>query len=62
MHKNTDNKMDSPFGNFKIVCKKCKSKNIDLENSLGYSKMSGAWGSLDLVCVDCGNRQEIYIP
>lgn len=57
-----NNNEESPFGNFEIVCKKCGSKNIDLENSLGFSELSGCWGSIDLMCMDCENRQEIYNP
>ncbi len=53
---------DSPFGAFEIKCKKCGSTNIDLENSIGHSETSGTWGSIDLVCVDCGYRVEIFCP
>jgi len=52
----TDN---TPFGNFEVICKNCGSKNIELDNSLGFSETSGAWGSIDLYCVDCGNRIEL---
>lgn len=50
----------TPFGEFQIICTKCGSKNIDLKNSLGYSETIGAWGSLDIICVDCGYYLEIY--
>jgi hypothetical protein len=51
---------ETPFGSFSVECSECGSKNIDLENSLGFSVESGSWGSIDLVCADCGNRFEIY--
>jgi len=60
MFKNVDNEYETPFGSFSVECSECGSKNIDLENSLGFSVESGSWGSIDLVCVDCGNRFEIY--
>ena len=47
------------FTDFNVTCKKCGSVNIEFEDSRGYSETSGGWGSLDLVCVDCGNRQEV---
>lgn len=52
----------TPFGDFDVICKKCGSKNIDLDNSLGFSYTSGEWGSLDLQCMDCNNNMEIYRP
>ena len=62
MFENVDNEYETPFGSFSVECSECGSKNIDLENSLGYSSTSGAWGSIYLVCVDCGNLFEIYAP
>lgn len=44
---------------FKVTCQKCQSDNINLDNTMGYSDMSGSWGSIDFVCLDCGNRTEI---
>jgi ribosomal protein S27E len=45
--------------NFTIICDKCGSKNVYVENSLGYSSTSGSWGSVDLMCNDCDNYTEI---
>ena len=44
---------------FTIICDKCGSKNVIVENSLGYSALSGCWGSVDLSCQDCPNVTEI---
>lgn len=52
---------DTPFGNFKVTCK-CGSTNVEIDNSLGYSETSGAWGSIDLCCLDCGERHELMSP
>jgi hypothetical protein len=45
---------------FIVTCKECNSINIEIENGIGYSNESGSWGSLDLICADCGNREEVY--
>lgn len=49
---------ETPFGSFKVTCE-CGSKNIELDNSLGYSPESGRWGSIDIHCLDCDKRAEI---
>lgn len=43
------------YPGFTVICK-CGSKNVYTEDSRGWSETSGGWGSLDLVCDDCGNR------
>jgi hypothetical protein len=47
------------FEKFTLICNVCNSKNIEKEDSRCYSETSGSWGSLDLVCLDCGNREVI---
>jgi hypothetical protein len=47
------------FENFKLACKLCGSENIEKVDSRGYSDISGDWGKLEIVCVDCNNREEI---
>jgi DNA-directed RNA polymerase subunit RPC12/RpoP len=42
-----------------VKCKECGSKNVYLENNLGFSDISGGWGSIDMICSDCGNKTEI---
>jgi predicted nucleic acid-binding Zn ribbon protein len=50
---------DEFWPTFTVTCDKCGSHDITLENSMGFSEMSGAWGSIDFVCNACGNRTEI---
>lgn len=45
---------------FTVFCDNCDSKDIYVENSLGYSPESGQWGSIDFVCANCGQRTVIY--
>ncbi len=54
--------MDKELGvyeKFTVTCDVCKGNNIELEDSRGYSETSGGWGSLDIICVDCGNAEKI---
>lgn len=44
---------------FSIVCRKCGSARVIVENSMGYSETSGSWGSVDLFCLDCGEMTGI---
>ena len=44
---------------FEIICKRCNSKNVYIENDMGFSEISGGWGSIDVVCNDCKNRTVI---
>jgi len=48
------------YPGFIVVCAKCGSKRVRLDNSLGWSPESGGWGSLDLICDDCNNTIAIY--
>lgn len=50
------------YPGFTVVCDKCGSQNVRLENSMGFSAESGAWGSLDLICDDCENTVSIVEP
>ncbi len=45
---------------FTVTCKDCGSNQIVINNSLGYSALSGQWGSIDLICNKCKNEGEIY--
>lgn len=47
---------------FIIRCIKCGSDQIVIDNTLGYSPESGAWGSIDLKCNKCSHQAEIYEP
>lgn len=44
---------------FKVTCRKCGSKSIEVEDSRGYSELSGSWGSYDFICVNCGERETV---
>lgn len=44
---------------FIVQCQHCNGFNIDLDNSMGHSAESGSWGSIDMVCNDCGTKTEI---
>ena len=44
---------------FEVKCLKCGSTDVLLDNSLGFSAVSGGWGSVDLVCQGCKARVEI---
>lgn len=41
---------------FTVQCRHCDDFNVYLDNSMGFSAMSGSWGSIDFVCLDCGTR------
>lgn len=40
---------------FEIKCEVCSSTDVYVENSLGWSELSGMWGSVELVCANCKN-------
>jgi DNA-directed RNA polymerase subunit RPC12/RpoP len=42
--------------NFDIICKKCNSRALDLDDSTRYY---GADGDVQIVCTNCGNREVI---
>ena len=44
---------------FIIICGDCKSHNVYIENSMGYSDVSGMYGEVELVCYDCDKRCEL---
>lgn len=51
---------DATHVGFNIRCLKCGCEAVIVDSSIGYSEMSGQWGSIDLVCLDCKYRTEIY--
>jgi hypothetical protein len=51
--------LDAQWPGFGVSCKKCGSAKVMLDNSLGFSELSGSWGSIDLFCLDCENYIEI---
>lgn len=44
---------------FTVRCDECNGYNVHLDNSMGFSDMSGSWGSIDFVCDDCKNSTEV---
>lgn len=44
---------------FKVICRKCGSERIEMEDSRGYSEESGVWGDVYFLCVDCGEREAV---
>jgi hypothetical protein len=46
---------------FTIICDKCGSNKVRVDNDMGWSRESGEWGSVDLVCCnpDCNNYTTI---
>ena len=48
------------YPGFSITCLKCKSQRIAVENTVGFSALSGGWGSVDLRCLDCDHYVELF--
>ncbi len=38
---------------FKITCQTCNQEAVGVENTLGFSTLSGAWGAVKLRCAFC---------
>lgn len=55
----TEDEAKNTHPGFTIVCDKCGSKIVIVDNSLGFSAQSGSWGSVDLECLTCGANTEI---
>lgn len=51
--------IDAQWPRFTVTCKACGSTLVELENTMGFSELSGAWGGIWLNCLACGNRTEI---
>jgi len=45
---------------FQIICEACDSGLVIVSNELGWSESSGVFGSIDLVCLTCGQSIDIY--
>lgn len=42
------------WGNFKPPkCKECGGHNVIIEDTMGFSEMSGSWGNIKIKCVAC---------
>ena len=51
-----DETIKKQWPGFTVSCDACGSKRIELDNSMGFSELSGTWGSIDFVCLDCNQR------
>lgn len=47
---------------FTITCESCGSTDVVVDNTIGFSPQSGAWGSLSLDCSECGNSETLWEP
>lgn len=45
---------DQMYPGFTIQHDACPEAEVSIESSLGYSAMSGGWGDVRLVCLNCG--------
>lgn len=46
--------LEKQYPGFQITCLKCGSTEIELDNWMGWSEVSGNFGSLELQCTKCG--------
>jgi len=44
---------------FTITCDECGSKVVIVDNTLGFSDTSGAWGDVSLICQECHTLCEL---
>ena len=58
----TDDDIKATHPGFTVVCDKCGSKRVIVENTLGFSAESGAWGRVSLECQDCDHSADLYSP
>ncbi len=49
---------EDPIDGFECVCE-CGSKNVVIKDNTGCSGYTGMYGSVDLVCRECGNTAYI---
>jgi len=47
------------YPGFTVKCDKCGSEEVYLDDTRGWSQLSGSWGELSLICNGCGNTVEI---
>lgn len=47
------------YQGFEITCGKCGGKKVYIENSMGWSELSGGWGDVRLICLECENETVI---
>ena len=47
---------------FIIICQRCGSWDAGVDNSVGFSEVSGAWGDISLICSHCGQETIVWEP
>ena len=47
------------YPGFTITCGKCGSQSVRIKNDMGWSEESGSFGSIDLLCDECGELTPI---
>lgn len=58
----TQEACDATHPGFTITCDQCTSTLVYVENSLGFSSTSGAWGDVSLTCAACNQTVELVSP
>ena len=59
---NPQTEIERQIPGFRIICVRCGSGDIKLTNDLAVSEDTGPWGSIQLVCQNCGGWATIYEP
>lgn len=59
---NRDADLDATHPGFACRCDACGSYRVYVQNSTGWSPESGGWGSISLICDDCGKSCDIWEP
>lgn len=47
---------------FTITCDKCGSSGVYIDSDVGFSQMSGAWGTVWLQCDKCDAWVNVWEP
>ncbi len=50
-----DDLVSKQWPGFKVICLRCNSERVTYTQGIGWSEVSGSWGSDDLSCLDCDN-------
>lgn len=47
---------------FTITCDACGGSDVYVDNTVGFSSVSGAWGEVSLICRSCDAETAIWEP
>lgn len=53
-------KYNATHPGFTVTCNECGSDEVYVDNTVGFSSISGMWGSVDLICANCGNSVAVF--